>query len=297
MPGPTPFADLNELMEDLAARAQAILGADFVGAYLQGSFALGDADEFSDCDFLVVARDTLSQEQEHAVRALHAEIPDRDGRWCQLLQGSYAPATDLATNERIGTDWLYIGHGLREMRWSSHCNKVYHRWILHERGIAIRGAPARQVVAPIPTELLRENARRQLPGLLEEVGSWAFPFRVAFTQRYLVATYCRILFIIAHGVVPSKPVALRWALETLDPAWRPLLTQVLDDRPRGSDFSDRSRPGSIKASLRFGEYAVRLGDLDPATWSTVEAARIVATDRTVTGWLGSVAPAGTVTVE
>jgi predicted nucleotidyltransferase len=35
-------------------RARLILGANFFGAYLQGSFALGDADLHSDCDFLVV---------------------------------------------------------------------------------------------------------------------------------------------------------------------------------------------------------------------------------------------------
>jgi hypothetical protein len=115
---------------------------------------------------------------------------------------------------------------------------------------------------------------------------------VAFTQRYLVATYCRVLFIIANGHLPPKPVALRWALQTLDPTWRPLLTQVLADRGRGSDFADRSRPGSIKASLRFGEYAVRLGELDPAEWSTAEAARLVPADRESAGWLRQASPAG-----
>jgi hypothetical protein len=124
--GPTPFAELNELVDGVAGQARDILGSVFVGAYLQGSFALGGADEHSDCDFLVVADDRLTEEQERAVRALHAEIPTREGRWCQLLQGSYASAADLASNDRIDTDWLYVGHGSREMQWSPHCNGVYH---------------------------------------------------------------------------------------------------------------------------------------------------------------------------
>jgi hypothetical protein len=41
---PTPFPDLNAVLAELAERAAAILGTDFVGAYLQGSFAVGDAD-------------------------------------------------------------------------------------------------------------------------------------------------------------------------------------------------------------------------------------------------------------
>src|SRR5215208_2470942 len=57
-PPPTPFAELNELLGELVARVAAILGDNFVGAYLTGSFALGAADLHSDCDFLVVTEDS-----------------------------------------------------------------------------------------------------------------------------------------------------------------------------------------------------------------------------------------------
>jgi len=50
---PTEFAELNELLTDLTGRARQILGNSFVGAYLHGSFAVGDADIHSDCDFLI----------------------------------------------------------------------------------------------------------------------------------------------------------------------------------------------------------------------------------------------------
>jgi len=46
----TPFPELNNVLAGLKETAQAILGANFVGAYLQGSLAVGDADEQSDCD-------------------------------------------------------------------------------------------------------------------------------------------------------------------------------------------------------------------------------------------------------
>ena len=41
---PTQFPELNELLRELSERAAGILGGNFVGAYLQGSFAVGDAD-------------------------------------------------------------------------------------------------------------------------------------------------------------------------------------------------------------------------------------------------------------
>jgi predicted nucleotidyltransferase len=53
---PSRFTDLNELLGQFVARVERILGDNFLGAYLQGSLALGDADMYSDCDFLIVIR-------------------------------------------------------------------------------------------------------------------------------------------------------------------------------------------------------------------------------------------------
>jgi predicted nucleotidyltransferase len=46
--------ELNELLQGWVEAISEILDDNFVGAYLEGSFALGDADIHSDCDFLVV---------------------------------------------------------------------------------------------------------------------------------------------------------------------------------------------------------------------------------------------------
>lgn len=49
---PTPYPDLNEVLDDFVASVVTALGSDFVGAYLQGSFAIGDFDQNSDVDFI-----------------------------------------------------------------------------------------------------------------------------------------------------------------------------------------------------------------------------------------------------
>jgi hypothetical protein len=36
---PTPFPELNAVLMELVQSVQAILGSDFIAAYLQGSFA------------------------------------------------------------------------------------------------------------------------------------------------------------------------------------------------------------------------------------------------------------------
>src|SRR5215210_849739 len=104
---PTVFPELNQLLDELAARVQSILVDNFVGAYLTGSFALGAGDLHSDCDFLVVTEDRATTEQERALRELHGEIPTRSGYWARNLEGSYAPRADLVTLAALDKQWLY----------------------------------------------------------------------------------------------------------------------------------------------------------------------------------------------
>jgi predicted nucleotidyltransferase len=70
---------LNAVIAELVSGAREILGENFCGAYLQGSFAVGDADEHSDVDFLVVVHDELTDAQQAALEALHEQRSGRSG--------------------------------------------------------------------------------------------------------------------------------------------------------------------------------------------------------------------------
>lgn len=50
---------LESVAGELRDSARTILAANFVGAYLVGSFALGAGDEHSDVDFIVVTADDI----------------------------------------------------------------------------------------------------------------------------------------------------------------------------------------------------------------------------------------------
>lgn len=132
-PHPTPFPELDALVVELVERARSILGSSFVGAYLQGSVALGDQDPSSDCDFLIPVHGPISADQEAALRLLHDELPLRPGHWSTELEGSYPEVTELRSVTSLGRPWLYVDRGHREMAWSTHCNTEVVRWILRER--------------------------------------------------------------------------------------------------------------------------------------------------------------------
>jgi hypothetical protein len=250
----TPFEELDALLGDLTRSVRDILGDTFVGAYLQGSFALGAGDRHSDCDFVVAATRLPSGGTETALRRLHDGIPLRPGHWTQHLEGSYADTASLRDVAGLGTPWLFNDHGHRELAWDTHCNSAHARWILRNHGITLAGPPVTEVVDEVPAEAVRAEARAELPGLLDAIRTWA-SFDLAWTQRYTVTTYCRMLYSLSTGRVTSKPGALTWAMTELDPAWRPLLTQVLEDRGRGWDPADPPRPGSLEAAYAFAAHA------------------------------------------
>jgi hypothetical protein len=105
-------------------------------------------------------------------------------------------------------------------------------------------------VDEVDPDAIRAAMRAELPGTVAGIRSWA-PFGIAWTQRYIVSTVCRILYSIETGAVTSKRGALDWAATALDPIWRPLLTQVRDDRALGWDPGTPPRPGSLEAALAF----------------------------------------------
>lgn len=254
----TPFPDLNALLADLVSAVREILGPTYVGTYVQGSFALGAGDIHSDCDFIVACTELPSGAALDGLRALHDEIPLRPGHWSTEIEGSYADIESLRSVAGMGVPWLFNDHGHRTLIWDTHCNNPHARWILRNHGIVLDGPPITSLVDEVPAEAMRSSMRAELPHVLEGIRGWA-PMDVAWTQRFIVATYCRMLYTIHTGEVKSKHGALEWALRTLDQRWHPLFEQVMQDRALGWEPEVNPRPGSMEETLAFAHYAEQWG--------------------------------------
>ena len=263
-PRPTPFPELNELLRELSERAAGILGGNFVGAYLQGSFAVGDADLQSDCDFLIPVHGPITPDQEAGLRALHDEIPTRPGHWTHHLEGSYPNKDELRTLEGLGRPWLSIDHGWRVMQWSTHCNTGVVRWSLRECGVTLTGPDPWDLVDPVGPEVLAARMRELARAFLPDLYAWT-SFENAWTQRYAVATLCRILHTFDEGRVSSKKAAMVWAKDHTEPRWSDLVQQALDDRRLGWDPRASPRPGSVEQTLAFLEYVQRRVGVEPGS--------------------------------
>ena len=229
---PTSFEDLNGLLDEFVDGVREILGANFVGAYLVGSFAVGDADEHSDVDWIVATDGEVTSKQEARLGELHARLYALETPWAQHLEGSYVPKERLRRVDPERSPFLFLDNGASELIRDPHCNSAVVRWSLREHGIPLAGPEPETLVDPVPPDVLREEARL----VMRESDEWTHaPTKAGgmsrWLQAYIVLSFCRMLYTIATGVVGSKRVAGEWALDALDPEWRALIQQALDDRP------------------------------------------------------------------
>ena len=109
----------------------------FIGAYLQGSFAVGDFDIYSDVDFLILLEEDISGEHLPPLQVLHADIFKLDCPWAQHLEGSYIPNAELARRPPPRRKFLYLDHGSTELVRSAHDDSLVVYWSLRERGITL----------------------------------------------------------------------------------------------------------------------------------------------------------------
>jgi hypothetical protein len=231
MSQPTSYDDLNAVLRVLTTRVQQALGGTFLGAYLQGSFAVGDFDEHSDVDFIVVVHDELSDSQVEALQALHASVYELESEWAKHLEGSYFPAAVLRDAARRGSQLWYLDHGSRSLVRSEHCNTILVRYVLREMGVTLAGPNPATLVDPIPVDILRDEIRATILDWGREILANRERYANRFYQGYLVLNYARMLHDLVVGRPGSKRAGAEWAKATFGPRWVDLIDSAWGGRP------------------------------------------------------------------
>jgi predicted nucleotidyltransferase len=264
VPGPTAYPELNEVLEDFVASTQEILGENFCGAYLQGSFAVGDADEHSDVDYIVVTNGELSDEQVVALQAMHERLFELDTPWAQHLEGSYFPKELLRRVDAARTPLVYFDNGETKPARDNHCNTAVVRWSLREHGVVLAGPEPKSLIEPVDPE----DLRREVRSAMVEFAGWAStPTKAGgmsrWMQPYLVLNLCRMLQTLESGQIASKKAGGEWALEALDPEWSDLIQRALDDRPDPwKRVYQPAEPATVERTMAFIDYAL---DVTPSS--------------------------------
>ncbi|HSB02336.1 MAG TPA: aminoglycoside adenylyltransferase domain-containing protein [Anaerolineales bacterium] len=237
---PTPYSDVNEVLNLLLSNVKETLGEQFAGMYLYGSLSSGDFDlETSDIDFLVVTVDSLSKEKVAALETMHQQIWSIGMKWASKLEGAYVPrelirhhhpngATCPTVNEgrfyvaRLGSDWIIQRH------------------IVRECGVVLAGPDPKTLIDPVSPD----NIRGAVLGTLQ---GWWFPMlddpswlenHGSEYHAFAILTMCRALQALEHGTIVSKPAAARWAQAKLDERWRQIIEQSICAQKPGAVQTD-----------------------------------------------------------
>ncbi|UCC79129.1 MAG: DUF4111 domain-containing protein [Candidatus Zixiibacteriota bacterium] len=227
----TPYPELDAVLRELASSIQQILRNDFVGAYLQGSLAVGDFDEHSDVDFVIAVDRELSDSQLRDLRSMHERIFNLEAEWARHLEGSYFPTAVLRDYTRSGSELWYLDNGSSILVRSNHCNKIVVRWILREKGIGLSGPQPSTLIDPIPVEVLRRAILASINESGQEILTNTEPYNNRFYQTFIVLQYCRKLHDLHTGAVGSKRSGAEWAKRNLDRSWTDLIDRAWDGRP------------------------------------------------------------------
>jgi predicted nucleotidyltransferase len=295
---PTRFPELNRVLSELVEHARALLGESFIGAYLQGSFALGDGDQYSDVDFTVVTREDIAEADVARFNAMHEALHARPETWAQHLEGSYMPAAELrrlsksrsdprgATRSPNWTDpqtgqpphaypFLYLNNGDHWLLRSEHDNTQVVRWILREHGITLAGPPPSTLIDPVAPDELRAEVYAMMRWFGNDLLHGTFVLNALWRQGFTVLVYCRMLQSLTTGTVVSKPASVAWARANLQSRWMPLIERAWSQRacyPRGRGAPAAHRallpdPEEVAQTLEFVRFAIEYAD---EIWSPPE---------------------------
>lgn len=256
---PTPYEDLNAVLGDLTASAQAILGDNLIGLYLQGSFAAGDFDRHSDADFIAAIRRDLTDAEVRALNDMHERIFSLDNPWAQHIEGSYFPQELLRDPALCGRPLWFLDHGSRSLVRSEHCNTLVVRWVLREHGIALHGPDPATLIDPFTVDALREEIAADMRDWGARILAEPERFNNHFYQTFIVLSYCRMLHSLETGRILSKRAGAEWAKATLAPSWRGLIDRTWAGRPDPAASVRRAAdPADFQATLDFIRYAIDL---------------------------------------
>jgi hypothetical protein len=265
--------ELASVLQRFVAGVQNALGSNFLGAYLVGSLATGDFDLDSDVDFLVLTNAELSDAEVRSLQTTHVDIHALGCYPAEHLEGSYTSTGLLNQTDLIGVEpFWFVDNGSTSLERSIHDNRWHVRWILRERGITIIGPDPKTLLHPVPTGALRSEAFAAIQELktrfVAEIDRPLGWFNTRFGQSFAVLTCCRMLYTCKSGDVQSKFSGVKWAEESLDPAWCELIRKAWRERI-GVRFGDKVRQPAqtrlLHETASFIAYAQSLAE----TWAPV----------------------------
>ncbi len=228
---PTPFDDINALLEQLVSNIHIILGDRLIGVYLFGSLVTGDFDRgSSDIDLLAATSADIDEREFEALLAMHNDFADKHKYWAGRIEVLYFSVMGLKTFRTQRSQIAVISPGE-----PFHIKDAGNDWLINwytvrEKGVVLYGPPQETLIAPISKEEYISWVRRYVEAWREYIDE----SRARPSQAYAILTMCRALYAVTYGEQVSKKQAALWAQQKL-PEWSTLIQNALQWRENWRD--------------------------------------------------------------
>ncbi len=246
---PTPYADINAMLEELLSGSQKILGNRLVGYYLYGSLVTGDFDfGSSDLDLLAATLSDIDEQEFGSLHAMHNDFAHKYKAWDGRIEVAYLSTDALKTFRSHTSKIAVISPGEPFHIKDAGKDWLMNWYIVREKGMTLYGPPPETVIDPI--------SKAELLAAVQEHGQewreWIYHARHRNSQAYAILTMCRILYTLKNGEIVSKKRAALWAEKEL-PEWSALIQQALVWRESWRD-ENIDHEATFPVTLRFVQF-------------------------------------------
>lgn len=255
---PTPYAEVNALLEWFLAWLQAVLGEKLVGLYLYGSMVTGDFDPTcSDIDLLAALTADIDEGEFAALDGLHQQLIQQFKAWEGRIEIAYLSEHGLKTFRTENTPIGIMSPGEPFHIIEAGKGWLMNWYVVREKAITLSGPPPAHIIDPIAKEEYLQGVREYAMVWKEWIRDDA---RKRPSQAYAILTLCRACYALKTGEITSKKQAAAWA-ENEFPAWASLIRQALAWR---EDWRDENvdHAATLPETRQFVSFM--LAQLEPA---------------------------------
>lgn len=249
---PTPYTDVNTLLELILTRLLALLGNRLVGLSVFGSLVVGDFDhDSSDIDLVAALTNELDDEDVERLRVMHEEIDRAEQAWAGRIEIGYIVLEHLQNiQEHFPLVLTSPGEPLHAK--IADADWIINRFVLREKGFALYGPEPATFVAPISRAELTHAVQVQVRAWYE----WIYHNYRRPSQGYAILTMCRAFYILKTGDFVSKKQAALWTMQQL-PEWAALIQNALTWRANWRD-EQVDHEATFAETVRFVHYIIDL---------------------------------------
>jgi len=255
---PTPYIDMNALIEQLLSRIQEVLGKKLVGLYLYGSLVTGDFDHgSSDIDLLAAILSDIDEEEFAALQKMHDDFVHKNKQWNGRIEVAYLSVAGLKTYRSQLSKIAIISPGE-----PFHIKEAGNDWLINwytvrEKGIVLYGSSPKMLIDPISKDEYLHAVQRFIKAWCERIQQ----IHLRPSQAYAILTMCRALYTLKNGEMVSKKQAALWAEKEL-PEWFSLIQQALFWREAWRN-EHVDHDATLPETLRFVHFVISLCDNIP----------------------------------